>query len=32
MLEARRLAREGRVVLVNALIGVSEFRKGSMAM
>ncbi len=32
MREARRLARTGTVVLVNAHIGVSEFRKGSMSM
>jgi len=30
--EARRMARQGSVVLINAEIGVSEFRKGSMAM
>lgn len=32
MLEARKIARTGRPVLVNAHIGVSEFRKGSMSM
>lgn len=30
--EARELARNGRVVLVNAMIGTSEFRKGSLSM
>ncbi|MBW7934887.1 MAG: hypothetical protein H3C62_15020 [Gemmatimonadaceae bacterium] len=29
---ARNLARSGQVVLVNAHIGVGEFRKGSLAM
>ncbi|MCX5762278.1 MAG: thiamine pyrophosphate-dependent enzyme, partial [Gemmatimonadetes bacterium] len=32
ILEAREIARGGRPVLVNAHIGVSEFRKGSMSM
>jgi acetolactate synthase-1/2/3 large subunit len=32
MLEARTIARGGQCVLVNAQIGVSDFRKGSMAM
>lgn len=32
MMEARAIARGGRPVLVNAHIGVSEFRKGSLAM
>jgi hypothetical protein len=32
MLEARRLARQGSIVLVNAEIGVGEFRKGSLSM
>ena len=32
MLEARAIARGGTPVLVNAHIGVSEFRRGSMAM
>ena len=30
--EAREIARGGRPVLVNAMIGVSEFRKGSLSM
>ena len=32
MLEAREMARGGQSVLINAQIGVSEFRKGSMSM
>ncbi|MBA4072800.1 MAG: acetolactate synthase [Gemmatimonas sp.] len=30
--EAREIARSGRAVLVNAMIGVGEFRKGSLSM
>lgn len=32
LLEARATARDGRAVLINAMIGVGEFRKGSLSM